>query len=161
MALAAPATNFAQNAPETIETVTVTGVRRSLEQSVGLKRMAGTVQDSISALELGKFPDDNVAADAAKALRDAGFGEPDLLSYTSAELFPALNDMMRTASGAAGFGYQVTLMRRYMTLASAGCGWLVVYAPDEARTEKVRDAARRFGARSAVRYGSFASEDLI
>ena len=64
VALAAPATNFAQNAPgaaETIDTVIVTGVRRSLEQSVGLKRAAGTVQDSISALELGKFPDDNVA----------------------------------------------------------------------------------------------------
>jgi TonB-dependent receptor len=41
--------------------VIVTGVRRSLEHSVGLKRAAGTVQDSISALELGKFPDDNVA----------------------------------------------------------------------------------------------------
>ena len=29
--------------------------------------------------------------------------------------------MMRNASGAAGFGYEITLMRRYMTLAGEGC----------------------------------------
>lgn len=47
--------------PATLETVVVTGVRGSLARSTELKRDAGTVQDSISALELGKFPDDNVA----------------------------------------------------------------------------------------------------
>jgi iron complex outermembrane recepter protein len=41
--------------------VVVTGVRASLARSTDLKRDASTVQDSISALELGKFPDDNVA----------------------------------------------------------------------------------------------------
>ena len=45
----------------TLDTVVVTGVRGSLARSTELKRDAGTVQDSISALELGKFPDDNVA----------------------------------------------------------------------------------------------------
>lgn len=45
----------------TLETVVVTGVRGSLARSVELKRESGTVQDSITALELGKFPDDNVA----------------------------------------------------------------------------------------------------
>ena len=44
-----------------LDTVVVTGVRASLARSVELKRAAGTVQDSITALELGKFPDDNVA----------------------------------------------------------------------------------------------------
>lgn len=44
-----------------LETVQVTGVRASLARSVDLKREAATVQDSISALELGMFPDDNVA----------------------------------------------------------------------------------------------------
>ncbi len=44
-----------------LATVVVTGVRGSMARSTELKRDAGTVQDSISALELGKFPDDNVA----------------------------------------------------------------------------------------------------
>ena len=55
---AAPATS--QDAV-TLDTVTVTGVRASLARSVELKRDSATVQDSITALELGKFPDDNVA----------------------------------------------------------------------------------------------------
>jgi iron complex outermembrane receptor protein len=48
-------------APEDLQTVVVSGVRASLGRAVELKRGAGTVQDSIGAVELGKFPDDNVA----------------------------------------------------------------------------------------------------
>lgn len=62
---AVPATPAADPAPAqdatTLDAVTVTGVRASLARSVELKRSASTVQDSITALELGKFPDDNVA----------------------------------------------------------------------------------------------------
>ena len=67
LALCLPAgAALAQTAPgseaaENIETVVVSGVRASLSKSVELKRGAGTIQDSIDALELGKFPDDNVA----------------------------------------------------------------------------------------------------
>lgn len=46
---------------ESLDTVIVTGVRGSLARATELKRESSTVQDSISALELGKFPDDNVA----------------------------------------------------------------------------------------------------
>jgi TonB-dependent receptor len=45
----------------TVEEVVVVGVRASVAKAVKLKRDATTVQDSISALELGMFPDDNVA----------------------------------------------------------------------------------------------------
>lgn len=41
--------------------IVVRGVRGSIARAVDLKRNASTVQDSISALELGMFPDDNVA----------------------------------------------------------------------------------------------------
>lgn len=44
-----------------LDTVVVTGVRAAMARAVELKRSAATVQDSITALELGKFPDDNVA----------------------------------------------------------------------------------------------------
>ncbi|WP_235560456.1 TonB-dependent receptor [Brevundimonas sp. Leaf363] len=46
---------------EMLDEVIVVGVRGSIARAVGLKREASTVQDSISALELGVFPDDNVA----------------------------------------------------------------------------------------------------
>ncbi|RZZ85419.1 MULTISPECIES: TonB-dependent receptor [Pseudoxanthomonas] len=55
---AAPAD--AQDATD-LQTVQVKGVRAALTRSNDLKRDASTVQDSITALELGKFPDNNVA----------------------------------------------------------------------------------------------------
>ena len=57
----APAGQESQGDPATLDTVVVTGVRGSMARAIELKRESGTVQDSISALELGKFPDDNVA----------------------------------------------------------------------------------------------------
>jgi hypothetical protein len=126
----------------------------------------GDLQASLGALNpvghtILAFASDAVAADAKKAVLQAGFAEEDILVYSSGELFPNLDDMMRNASNAAGFGYEITLMRRYMTLASEGCGWLVVYSPDEAQTAKLQGLAKQLGARSAVHYGRLAHEDLI
>lgn len=107
------------------------------------------------------FASDALADDAEKALLQAGFAQADVLKYTSGQLFPDLETMMRSASGAAGFGYEIVLMRRYMTLASEGCGWLIVYCPEDAQTAQLQEAAKRLGAKSAVRYRRLASEDLI
>jgi hypothetical protein len=107
------------------------------------------------------FADQDAVEQAKSALREGGFQDGDVISYTSAELFPNLDDMLRKASGAAGFGYEITLMRRYMTLASEGAGWLLVYAPDDAQTGAIQDIARRLGAKSAVHYGRLVHEDLI
>jgi len=130
------------------------------------KRMTkGELQESMGAFNpvghvVLAFADDKAAGEAAKAVRDAGFGAEDVLTFTSGELFPDLKEMMRNASGAAGFGYEITLMRRYMTLASEGVGWVVVYAPDDAQVATVKDIAVRLGARSAVSYGRLVHEDL-
>ncbi|GAA0540301.1 TonB-dependent receptor [Rhizomicrobium palustre] len=45
----------------TLETVTVTGYRASLERAMDIKRSSAAVVDSITAEDLGKFPDSNVA----------------------------------------------------------------------------------------------------
>jgi TonB-dependent receptor len=44
-----------------LQTVTVTGVRNSLEQSMNIKRYAIGVVDAVSAEDIGKFPDTNLA----------------------------------------------------------------------------------------------------
>ena len=67
------------------------------------------------------FPDDAVAAEARRgAARRPASPTTTSSSTPSAELYaePATS-MMRNASGAAGFGYEITLMRRYMTLRRA------------------------------------------
>lgn len=107
------------------------------------------------------FANDDIAADAVSALTDASFSKDDILKYSSREIFPDLDEMMRTASSAAGFGYEIVLMRRYMGLAQEGAGWVVVYAPDEEATGKIQDVAKRFDAKSAVRYGTLMHEDLV
>jgi len=48
-------------AEEQLDAVIVTGTRASLQKSLDRKRDSALVQDSISATELGRFPDDNVA----------------------------------------------------------------------------------------------------
>ena len=131
------------------------------------KRMTkGELQESLGAFNpvghaVLALADDKVAGEAAKAAQDAGFGPADIIVFTSGELFPDLKEMMRNASGAAGFGYEITLMRRYMTLAGEGAGWVVVYSPDEAQVVKVTEIAKRFAALSAVHYGRLLHEDLI
>ncbi|HEY6817597.1 MAG TPA: TonB-dependent receptor [Croceibacterium sp.] len=52
----------AQQTPQTPETeIIVTGVRASLDRSIDLKRNAAGVVDGISAEDIGKFPDTNLA----------------------------------------------------------------------------------------------------
>lgn len=46
---------------EPIEVIEVQGIRGSLEDALNKKRMADRIVDSISAEDVGKFPDDNIA----------------------------------------------------------------------------------------------------
>jgi hypothetical protein len=107
------------------------------------------------------FKDDAETAEAVAALRAAGSTEEDVLVYRAEEATPRLRERVRTASEAAGFGYEITLMRRYLALAEQGAGWLIVYAPDDAAVQRIVEVAKRFHALCAVRYHRLANEDLI
>ena len=107
------------------------------------------------------FPDDNTASQAAEALRDEGFKAEDILVYPASEATERLRDRVQSASQAAGFGYEITQMRRYLALAEHGCGWLIVYAPEDDAAKRVAEVARRLHARCAVRYHRLVNEDLI
>lgn len=54
---------FAQQAPQSqdVETIEIRGVRGSLSQSMNVKRQSSGVVDAISAEDMGKFPDTNLA----------------------------------------------------------------------------------------------------
>ena len=71
-------THGATAAPkEEIEEVLVTGIRASLRQAMDIKRDAVGVVDAISAEDIGKFPDNNVAETLARVTgiqirRDSG-----------------------------------------------------------------------------------------
>lgn len=107
------------------------------------------------------FENDAVTAQAVEALHAAGFTADDTLVYLASEATPRLRERVATVSQAAGFGYELNLMRRYLALAEEGCGWLIVYAPGDEAVAQIVDVATRFEARCAVRYHRLANEDLI
>src|ERR1700710_2373407 len=59
-AKAAPADTTAANNGDLTEIV-VTGIRASLQQSLDIKRSSDGIVDAISAEDIGKFPDSNLA----------------------------------------------------------------------------------------------------
>jgi iron complex outermembrane receptor protein len=52
----------APSSDSTLEEITVTGIRASLQQSLDIKRDSLGIVDAISAEDIGKFPDSNLAA---------------------------------------------------------------------------------------------------
>src|SRR5690606_4429631 len=54
-------TQAATQDASTLDTIVVTGLRNSLENSMGIKRDTSGVVDAISAEDIGKFPDTNLA----------------------------------------------------------------------------------------------------
>ena len=107
------------------------------------------------------FKNDSVTAEAVTALRGLGFTEQDILAYTAEEATPRLRERVCTASEASGFGFEITLMRRYLAFAANGAGWLIVYSPSDSTTELITRVGKRHDALCAVRYHLLTSEDLI
>jgi hypothetical protein len=107
------------------------------------------------------MPDDETAAKAVRALHERGFEDEDILQYTAAEEDDEMDRMLQHASGFAGFGVEVSLMRRYQQLARDGASWLIVYAPDNPQAERVSEVVREHGALIAQKYHWLVIEDLM
>lgn len=107
------------------------------------------------------MPDDQKAAAAVQTLRAAGFEAQDILEYTAAEEDDEMDRMLQHTSDFAGFGYEVSLMRRYQELAKQGASWLIVYAPDEKRSYQVADIVKLHDAVMAEKYNYLTIEDLL
>lgn len=111
-ASAAPATPAAQRAAEAaqLNAVTVTGIRASIEQSLNQKRLADSRVDVITAEDIGKMPDKNVADSlqrvpgvtiSSAGANEGGFDENDRVSMrgTSPSLTQTLINGHNVASG--------------------------------------------------------------
>ncbi len=107
------------------------------------------------------FADDAAAGRARQALLQAGFEAEDVLAYSAAEEHNEMVRMLQHASDFAGFGYELTLMRRYKALAERGASWLIVYAPEDEQAGRVAAVARQQGALLAEKYHLLVIEDLV
>jgi len=80
---------------QTLTAVTVTGYRASLEKSLDIKRNADSIVDAITAEDVGKFPDNNVAESLSHlpgVTVDRTFGEGERVSILGTD--PALNRLL-------------------------------------------------------------------
>lgn len=80
---------------------------------------------------------------------------------TPSESIDEMQALIDGASPLAGFGYEITLMRRYLELARRGYSWLVVKADNDEEAARIGELAKAHGATLAVRYGRLTVEDLI
>ncbi|MHA6720727.1 TonB-dependent receptor [Sphingomonas sp. RS6] len=82
----------AQNDDSGQSEIVVTGIRKSIQDSIETKRNANSIVDVISAEDVGKFPDNNIAESLSRlpgVTVDHQFGEGEQLSIAGVE--PALN----------------------------------------------------------------------
>jgi TonB-dependent receptor len=61
LGLAGMSPSFAQEAGDEVEVISVKGIRSSMIQSLDIKRSSSGIVDAISAEDIGKFPDSNLA----------------------------------------------------------------------------------------------------
>lgn len=122
---------FAQNSGVAEEEVIVTGIRASLQKSMDVKRESGGVVDAISAEDIGKFPDTNLAESLQRITgvsidRSGGEGQ----SITVRGFGPSFNAVVvngrRLASESETRGFS------FDTIASEMVSGLEVYKSSEA-----------------------------
>ncbi len=62
----APATEADKSADRTLDTVTVTGIRRGIEAAISVKKNSDSIVEAISAEDIGKLPDVSIAESIAR-----------------------------------------------------------------------------------------------
>jgi hypothetical protein len=103
---------------------------------------------------------DAETADRVQAgLREAGLEEVGRISPRETET--ELEQLIDNASAAAGFGYEIVLMKRYLELARRDARWLLVKVDRAEDAARVGELARQHGALSAVHYRRLVEEDLL
>ena len=107
------------------------------------------------------LPTQTLADALVTALQSAGWSSAAVLHFTPRETLPELEAMVENAGPLAGFGFEITLLRRYVTLAREGYRWLLVKADGTEHAAAATAIARDCGATLAVYYRTLTVEELI
>ena len=102
------------------------------------------------------------SADAlAQAFEARGWSTEAVLHFQPRESQVELEAMAGDAGPLAGFGYEITLLRRYVALAKQGYRWLLVKVSGVEEAASAAEIARSGGATLAVHYRALTVEELI
>ncbi len=95
------------------------------------------------------------------ALHSAGWPDSGVRQFLPRESVAELRAMVDNAGPLAGFGYEITLLKRYLALTEKSYRWLLVRADDSERAAAAAALARASGATLAVYYRTLTVEELI
>jgi iron complex outermembrane receptor protein len=144
--LAVSLTALAQDAPPAegaaaLETIVVKGIRKSLKQSLDSKRNADEIVDVVTAEDIGKFPDKNVAETLSHLpgiTVDRDFGQGERVSIRGTD--PALNRTLLNGQTVASADWFILdspgRTFNYTLLSPEVVGSLEVYKTPEARIDE-------------------------
>ncbi len=107
------------------------------------------------------FPAEGDMQGALTELLRGGFAAEDISVYSPEQMKRQADIDIEQAGVLAGIGQELNLVKAHRELAEQGHSFLVVRAPDDELTRRVADAARRFHATRAQRYGHLLIEELI
>ncbi len=130
----------AENSPEELDTIKITGIRRSLKSSRDLKRDAQGVVDGIVAEDIGKFPDTNLAESLQRITgvsidRSAGEGSKVTVRGVGPDFnLVLLNGRQMPASSIADTGASNSRAFDFANLASEAVSGIEVYKTSRAST---------------------------
>jgi iron complex outermembrane receptor protein len=125
------------------DTIVVTGIRRSLQDAIDTKRRTNAIVDVISAEDVGKFPDTNVAESLSHlpgVTVDHQFGEGEQVSIAGVE--PALNRILvdghsiASADWGGNPGDRSSRTFNYSLLSPEIISQAIVYKTPEARIQE-------------------------
>jgi hypothetical protein len=106
------------------------------------------------------FVSDDRAARARKALLAGGFSEDDVTPFSSHEIIEECEESNEQVSNPVQIGQDVAKVAEYLALAKAGCGFLVVHAPEDARSKEAIAIVLPFGLKFAEKYNRLTLEEL-
>jgi len=95
------------------------------------------------------------------ALGVAGWPGTAARQFSPLESAAELQAMADKAGALAGFGYEISLLRRYVSLTGQGYRWLLVQAGDSERAVAAAKIAQDCGATLGVYYRTLLVEDMI
>jgi hypothetical protein len=107
------------------------------------------------------LPTQALVATLVERLHAAGWQREQLREFAPRETVPELEAMIADAGPLADFGYEITMLRRYLALAREGTRWLLVTVDGTEQAARVAELARPVGARLAVHYRGLTVEELI
>jgi TonB-dependent receptor len=127
--------------PDTVEEIIVTGIRASLDRAIEIKRSNSGVVDAISAEDIGKFPDTNLAESLQRItgvsidrtngegsqVTVRGFGGGFNLVTVNGRTMPTANVVTVGGDQSADFASGTSRSFDFSNLASEGVNTLEVY----------------------------------